>query len=283
VPHYKEDLMAKVDRVRKVIVDLPKYGIPEINDVSADDYKLIKLSIINSIKGEQIAHEERSRQDFVVDVYLEPARKQKMLQYEDLSQTGKCDFVGTLFSDSRGKRFGLEVKGGEGNSVTLLDRPRDAETFVVWSHLDVMSNTPAENMRAVLGRVVKQMINADEKRQKVDFLVFYDEWYRNGVKTFREGKSVPDVFVFPSSIPTKTQPHPTLPSIEGDLFLTTLFKVVGGIGLDAEAKRHIWYCDVRIEESGGKWFRKMKTYNAFAPRVTFTEQEHTTATCKPTS
>lgn len=275
--------MAKVERVRKVIVDLPKYSIPEINDVSSDDYQLIKLSIINSIKGEQIAHEERSRQEFVVDVYLEPAKKQRMLQYEDLSQTGKCDFVGVIFSGGKGKRFGLEVKGGEGNSVTLLDRPKDAETFVVWSHLDVMSNTPAENMRAVLGRVVKQMINADEKRQKVDFLVFYDAWYRNGVKTFKQGKSLPDVFVFPRSIPTKTQPHPALPSIEVDPFLSTLFRVVGAIGLEAEAKKHIWYCDIKIEQSDGKWFRKMRTYNAFDSRVTFTEQEYTTASCKPTS
>jgi hypothetical protein len=274
--------MAKIERVRKVIVDLPKYGIQEINDVSTDDYELIKLAIINSIKGEQIALEERTRQKFVVDVYLEPAKLKGILDYQDLSQTGKCDFVGEFISTDRRAHFGLEVKGGEGNSVTLLERPRDADVFIVWSHLDVMSNTPAENMRAVLARVVKQMINVDEKRQKVDFLVFYDEWYKTGVKSFRHGKSLPDVFVFPESIPTERNRHPKLPAaVERNPFVTSIFKVVAQNDIDSEARKHIWFCDIGVEQDARKWWRRMKTFNAFDPNITFTEQEYTKAACKP--
>src|SRR5438128_8547979 len=176
--------MAKAQRVRQVIERLPNFKIPEISDVSQDDYELIKLAIINSIKGEQVAREERSRQEFVEEVFLKPAKKSGLLDYEDTSRDSKCDFEGRF---QEGTRFGLEVKGGEGNSVTLLERPIHASTFAVWSHLDVMSNTPAENMRGVLGRIVKQMINVDEKRQKVDFLVFYDRWYQTGIKVFKNG------------------------------------------------------------------------------------------------
>lgn len=281
VPHYKEDLMAKVTRVRDVINSLPKYNIEEIKDVSSEDYKLIKLAVINSIKGEQIALEERSRQQFVKNVYLDPAKKRGILDYEDLSGTSKCDFVGRFLSDRGSDRFGLEVKGGEGNSVTLLDRPTDARTFIVWSHLDVMSNTPAENMRAVLGRLVKQMINSDEKRQKIDFLVFYDNWYTNGVKTFRHGKPLPDVFVFPKEIPTKTVRHPKLRDIRNDQFLSSLFTVVGGIDLNAEAMRHIWYCDIELEESSNKWSRKICARNAYDATATFSDREYTKTRCKP--
>ena len=167
--------MEKAKKLREVILNLHRYKIPELKDVSRKEYDLIRLAVINSIKGEIVAKEEKTRQSFVENVFLKPAKTQGFIKdYQDTSGTGKCDFEGDFV---QGDKFGLEVKGGEGNSVTLLSRPEKADIFTVWSHLDVMSNTPSENMRAVLGRVVKQMVNKDEKRQKVDFLIFYDEWY----------------------------------------------------------------------------------------------------------
>ena len=285
VPHYREDLAPKVERVRKVIMDLPSYNIPEISDITKEEYELIRLSVINSIKGEQIAFEEKSRQDFVERVYLTPAKEKGILEYKDQSATTKCDFIGSFLATG-GKpphHFGLEVKGGEGNSVTLIQRPIDANTFIVWSHLDVMSNTPSQNMRAVLGRIVKQMVNRDEKRQKVDFLVFYDEWYENGVKVFKHGEPLPDVFVFPELIPTKSNPHPKLPDpIRGDHpFLSSLMTIVGSRSLDEETKKHIWYCDIHLEREGTRWMRKMKVFNAYDAKITLTTQEYTRTSCVP--
>ena len=95
------------------------------------------LSVINSIKGSIIAKANKSRMQFVEEVFLAPAKKRNLLDYQDVSKSGKCDFIGQ-FRD--GPTFGLEVKGGEGNSVTLLERPENAEVFIIWSHLDVMSN-----------------------------------------------------------------------------------------------------------------------------------------------
>jgi len=271
--------MEKAQRVRKVIIELPKFKIPEIKDVTEQDYDLIRLSIINSIKGEQVAKSERSRQNFVEDVYLKPAKTAGILSYEDLSKSEKCDFEGDFVG---GVHFGLEVKGGEGNSVTLLERPRDAKIFVVWSHLDVMSNTPADNMRGVLARIVKQMINIDEKRQKVDLLVFYDEWYRTGVKAFTEGLTLPDVVIFPEEIPTKRRVHPRLPDASDNVFLRSLMKIVGNVDLDSsDAKRHLWYCDIHLAREGRQWRRRMKIYNGLDPNVTLTEQEYTSSICRP--
>lgn len=279
-PHYKEDLVEKVKKLRAVILKLHQYKIPDLESISEREYELIRLAVINSIKGEIVAKEEKTRQGFVKEVYLNPARAQGFLkEYEDTSGKGKCDFEGEF---EQGEHFGLEVKGGEGNSVTLLSRPEKADIFVVWSHLDVMSNTPAENMRAVLGRIVKQIINIDEKRQKVDLLVFYDKWYRNGIKFFSKGVALPDVFVFPVAAPDKNNTHPALPRIDNNIFLKSLMRIVGNRDLDDSlVRRHIWYCDIELEQRSKGWVRKMRVFNDFNSKITFTKQEFTIASCKP--
>ena len=148
-----------------------------------------------------------------------------------------------------------------------------------------MSNTPATNMRGVLGRLVKQMINVDERRQKVDFLVFYDEWYRSGVKIFSSGVALPDVFVFPVAIPTKNNPHPRLPNIRANPFVKSLMQIIGkGENLnDPMVKRHIWYCDIEILQQDKTWVRKMRVFNDFDNEITFAKRKYTRALCKPSN
>ena len=281
VPHYSSDLMEKLSRVRKVITNLKQHKILELDDISEDEFELLKLSVVNSIKGEMVANEERSRQNFVEEKFLKPAKQAKVItEYKDWSGENKCDFEGTF---GNGKKFGLEVKGGEGNSVTLLSRPEEADIFVVWSHLDVMSNTPAENMRAVLGRLVKQLVNKDEKQQKIDFLVFYDQWYISGIKKFKKGPAIPDVFVFPSAIPTQANPHPSAPKdFDKNPFLTALMATIGGKSVSTDdILHHCWYCDIAIEMRKGAWYRTLKVTNCFDPNIFLVKSGSTSAKCKP--
>jgi hypothetical protein len=279
LPQYREDLTEKAARVRQVILNLPDQKIPSLKDVSTADYNLIRLAVINSIKGEAIAHEERTRQKWVERIFLSPAKKQGLLTYKDVSGTGKCDFEGDL---KTGIHFGLEVKGGEGNSVTLLSRPKDAKVHCVWSHLDVMSNTPADNMRAVLGRVVKQMVNSDEKKQKVDYLVFYDKWYLSGIKRFNVGEPLPDVIVFPKSIPTKKHPIPRMRDPGKSPFLRILYHVTGkGLLLKSPIVRsHIWLCALKVSKVKGKWYRQMEVRNWQYPKISLSEKAVLTTSVK---
>ena len=279
LPQYSKDLFEKSKRVRKVIQHLVDYDIEEIADVTPEEYNIIKLAVVNSIKGEVIASEETSRQAFVENVFLKPAKRAGILSYQDLSSTEKCDFQGKFIS---GLIFGLEVKGGEGNSVTLLYRPPESDIFAVWSHLDVMSNTPYENMRSVLGRVVKQMVNRDDRRQHVNYLIFYDRWYRTGIKKFSEGEALPDVFVFPEKIPTKTNPNPPLPNIKEDMFLKSLYRFVGNHNdlNDLEVRRHIWNCEIKILQINGKWNRQLKVTNELYPELYFFKSGTTTTNVK---
>ena len=270
----------KARKVRKVIANLPKYKIHDLAEVTPEEYKLIRLAVINSIKGEAIAREERSRQRWVERVFLAPAKKAGYLTYSDTSASGKCDFQGEM---ENGLRFGLEVKGGEGNSVTLLSRPAKADLLCVWSHLDVMSNTPGDNIRAVLGRVVKQMVNDDEKKQQVDYLVFYDKWYKSGVKTFKQGEPYPDVIVFPEAIPTEANPHPSLPDPSVSYFLEKLYEIVGKkASLENDmVKQHIWLCALEVYSEGGVWFRKMTVRNWRYPDISLGARNTLKAKIKP--
>lgn len=274
--HYSQDLTTKSQLVRDAILNLPKLKIPSLANVTQAEYDLIKLAVINSIKGEMIAYEKKSRENFVERVFLAPAKARRVLNYKNVSGTSKWDFEGDFTS---GPRFGIEVKGGEGNSVTILQRPPKADIFVVWSHLDVMSNTPPENMRAVLGRIVKQMINKDEIKQKVDFLVFYDKWYKNGVKVFPKGPALPDVFVLPKEILTKRNPHPPLPkNVEKNSFVKCLMNIVGRKRLAADVvKMHIWNCDIELFRKNKKWMRRMSVFNELDPDVLFTEKATVTS------
>jgi len=268
LPKYKEDLTEKAAKVRQVILNLPDYGIDELNDVTKEDYELIIPAVIDSIKGNSIAKKEHSRQQFVEDEFLSPAKDAGLIaEYKDTSKTEKWDFEGRL---TKGPKFGLEVKGGEGNSVTLLSRPPDAEIFAVWSHLDVMSNTPADNMQAVLGRVVKQLVNNNEKAEHVDCIIFYDCWHKNGIKELKGGTLLPDVILLPSRIPTKAEPKPPVHKPNEIPLLPILYKVIGGYDdLDnSDVRKHMWLCEIEVVEHKGKWYRKMSVRNCYDPSVT---------------
>lgn len=281
LPHYRDDLAKKVEVVRQAILDLAKLGMPGLEDVSAEDYDLIRLSVVNSIKGTDIALSESSRQKWVEEQFLKPAKKSGLVsEYEDKSAEGKCDFIGKL---AAGKRFGLEVKGGEGNSVTLFSRPAGTDILAVWSFLDVMSNTPGDNMRAVLGRVVKQMINRDEKQERVDVLVFYDSWYVKGIKQFRGGRvPMPDVIVFPASIPTQSNPHPAPANPATNEFLNALYQVTAGKPVaHPTVKEHVWVCDLWVEAKGKDWLRGMTLKNWAHPNVAMSNRETLTTAAKP--
>ena len=65
LPHYAQDLIEKINRVKAVIENLTDYTIDDISDVTRKEYEILKLAAINSIKGRIIAAEEKSRQQFV--------------------------------------------------------------------------------------------------------------------------------------------------------------------------------------------------------------------------
>ncbi len=121
------------------------------------------------------------------------------------------------------------------------------------------------------GRVVKQMINSDDRKQHVNYLIFYDKWYPTGIKKFPVGEALPDVFIFPENIPTKLLPCPRLPNADEDVFLKALYRFVGKRNnlKDPEVKRHIWNCEIKIFQTNRQWKRQLKVTNELYPALCF--------------
>jgi hypothetical protein len=59
----------------------------------------------------------------------------------------------------------LDVKGGEGNSITITERPPWAQEFVMWCHLDgSIINQPSQGVHSI---IVNRLANDLMRRGKV--------------------------------------------------------------------------------------------------------------------
>jgi hypothetical protein len=66
----------------------------------------------------------------------------------------------------------LEVKGGEGNSINISERPLWAREFGVWCHLDgAIVNQPAHGANAIINRLTNELVL---RQKRVDVLFFKD-------------------------------------------------------------------------------------------------------------
>lgn len=66
----------------------------------------------------------------------------------------------------------LEVKGGEGNSINISERPLWAREFGVWCHLDgAIVNQPAHGAHSIINRLTNELVR---RRKLVDVLFFKD-------------------------------------------------------------------------------------------------------------
>ncbi len=100
---------------------------------------------------------------------------------------------------------GIEVKGGEGNSINISDRPLWANEFCLWCHLDgAIVNQPEHGAHSIINRITNEMCR---REKSVDVLFFKD--LLCGTRTRPCPKypgneeriglnTAPDVFLFPA-------------------------------------------------------------------------------------
>jgi hypothetical protein len=146
----------------------------------------------------------------------------------------------TIFNIPRDRRFdfeialqvdvfaAIEVKGGEGNSINISERPVWAKEFGIWSHLDgAIVNQPAAGARSIVNRLTNELV----RREKLVDVVFFKD-ILCGTRTRpcpkypgREAETglltAPDVFLFPQrrpiyspDDPTRHEPAPPVHSLE---------------------------------------------------------------------
>ena len=243
-------LLTKMDELHPDV--LLQHGIQPI------DYHggLVFRSAIESIRGTYIASSRPSREALVNDVLENLSQRRKIQDFKHTAGSQRYDFEIALQTDIFAA---IEVKGGEGNSINISERPIWAKEFGIWSHLDgAIVNQPAHGAYAVVNRITNELV----RRGKLVDVAFFKD-ILCGTRTRpcpkypeRESKiglqAAPDIFLFPQRqpvfLPDKAEQHNpappvhTLETLKLPNLILDLFEVD-----ETERDRHVWQIHVEVE------------------------------------
>jgi hypothetical protein len=231
--------------------------------IEPDDYKkgLVFRSAIESIRGSFIASSTAGRQGMVKSVLEGLLQQSYIADYEQTSSRYRHDFA--IGIERNPDYFAaLEVKGGEGNSINISERPMWAREFAVWCHLDgAVVNQPAHGAHAIINRLNNELF---KRRKLVDTLFIKDILCGTrarpcpkyiGRETDTGFHTAPDVFLFPQRAPSLDEPEPpvhTLQSVRLPAQILRFFDV----GED-DLSKHIWEIRMRLVEVTAGHFRSV--------------------------
>jgi hypothetical protein len=232
------------------------------------DYKggLVFRSAVESIRGTFIASSTTGREGLVRDVLENLLQRGRIPDYAQSSGRARYDFTVSLERDPD-YFAALEVKGGEGNSINISERPLWAREFGVWCHLDgAIVNQPAHGAHSIINRLTNELV----RRNKLgDALFFKDILCGTHTRPCpkypgqedRIGlRAAPDVFLFPQRIPSLDDPEPpvhTLDTLRLPGLTLELF------GVDAtEQDKHVWKVRVKVVElPNGRLRREVQAWH----------------------
>ncbi len=230
---------------------------PEVlrqHQIQPIDYKggLVFRSAIESIRGTFIASSTTGREGLVNDVLENLSQREKIVEFTRSGSSRRYDFSVAL---ERNPDYfvAVEVKGGEGNSINISERPLWAKEFAVWSHLDgAIVNQPAHGAHSVINRLTNELVR---RHKIVDVLFFKDilcgtrarpcPKYPNRKDSIGLETS-PDIFLFPTRIPSIDDPEPpvhSLASLRLPVLILDLFNIPSN-----QRKNHVWEVHVKVEE-----------------------------------
>jgi len=145
---------------------------PEVlsnHNIQPRDYKggLVFRSAIESIRGTFIASSTTGREGLVMDVLENLLQRNQISDYNKTSGGHRYDFEIEVDPDYF---VSLEVKGGEGNSINISERPIWAKEFCVWCHLDgAIVNHPAHGAHSIINRLTNEMAAIPAHSFTLDF------------------------------------------------------------------------------------------------------------------
>jgi hypothetical protein len=181
--------------------------------------KRIFRSAVETIRGSFIASSLTQRHQMVADVLTRLVELRKIAGFEPTRKATRHDFTIMLTNRPR-VVAALDVKGGEGNSITITERPPWAQEFLMWCHLDgSIINQPSQGVHSI---VVNRLANDLMRRGKVvDAIFFKDQLCGSPLRpcpkytgTVGNDKIAPDIFLMPQERPTPQEPSPRTHSLE---------------------------------------------------------------------
>lgn len=238
------------------------------HQIQPADYKsgLVFRSAIESIRGTFIASSTASREGLVKGVLDSLLQQQRIADYNQTSNVGRYDFTVALERDPD-YFAAIEVKGGEGNSINISERPLWAREFALWCHLDgAVVNQPANGAHSIINRVTNELV----RRQKLVDMIFFKDILCGtptrlcpkyaGHESTVALETAPDVFLFPQRLPSLNDPEPPTHSLN-TLRLPRLILEKFGISENDRAT-HTWEVQVRlIELSDARLQREVQVWH----------------------
>ncbi len=240
------ELLEGMDRLHPEV--LQQHGI------NPPDYHgaMVFRSAIEQIRGSYIARTMNPRQQHVAAVLARLRASGRIKEFQYTGGARRCDFAVSVSNEPRWQAA-IEVKGGEGNSITISQRPLWADEFLLWCHLDgAVVNQPYEGAASVIFSRVASELTRRQKR--VDAVLFKDALcgtltrpspkYADPVRP--NDTVAPDVFLLPRRPPnTEDDPSPPLHDRQS-LRLPYLILEDFGLLTPGEQARHLWDVSIRL-------------------------------------
>ena len=229
------------------------------------DYKggLVFRSAVESIRGTFIASSTTGRQSFVGDILQNMLSRNLITKYRQTSSSARTDFEVAIRADYYA---GIEVKGGEGNSINISDRPLWANEFCLWSHLDgAVVNQPEHGAHSIINRITNEMCR---RKKSVDALFFKDilcgtrtrpcPKYPGNEETIGLN-TAPDVFLFPIRVPTEDEPDPPVHSLDSLQLPKRMLQLFGVSNSDMT--EHVWEVHMELKSISGRYQRVIQVWH----------------------
>jgi hypothetical protein len=226
---------------------------------------LVFRSAVESIRGSYIASSTVPRQAMVAAVLAEAARHRRIYDFAKVSGRGRLDFE-VVVDERRETRAAVEVKGGEGNSISISDRPLWADEFLLWCHLDgSIKNQPAEGAGAIIfNRLASEVV---KRRKQVDVLVVKDQLCgtparpcpKRNPRALSELGVPPCVFLMPRRVPHLEDPSPP-PHDLGSVRIARIVLGVDGVS-EEECTEHTYSVKIGVDKDDrGRLRRRVSVY-----------------------
>jgi hypothetical protein len=229
---------------------------PEVlqeHGIRPEDYKtgLVFRSAIESIRGTFIASSTARREAFIQSVLDRSVQHGRIAEYEQSSASNRYDFTVGISRDPD-YFAALEVKGGEGNSINISERPIWAKEFAIWSHLDgAIVNQPENGARSIINRVTNEMVR---RGKHVDMVIFKDVLCgtraRPCPKYGDQGDTIglhtaPDIFLLPQRKPDLTDTEPPVHTLDTLRLPRILLETFHALD---HPERHVWTVHVKLQK-----------------------------------
>ena len=267
---HRKEVVDQVAPTVELLSNLDEYH-PDVllqHQIQPADYRggLVFRSAVESIRGSFIASSRTGREGLVADVLESLARQESIVDYEHSGSGRRYDFT-VVLSQAPETFAAVEVKGGEGNSINISERPRWAKEFVVWCHLDgAIVNQPSHGARAIVSRLTNELVR---RRKQVDALVFKDPLCGTvtrpcpkypGSEDSIGIQAAPDILLFPCRIPTSEDPQPPVHSIKDVTLPSAILRLFGVAA--ADYPKHLWEVHVKIAKlDDGRLRREVEVWH----------------------